>query len=86
MSVRIDEGMDMPKDAAEAKKRQDRASARIGAHPMDGTVRKVSALHELGSLRAQTVRELDVPGKDGAGLPSWDDLREGWYDERLEKA
>lgn len=86
MSVWIDEGMDMPKDAVEAKKRQNRASARIGVHPMDGTVRKVSVLHDLGSLRAQTARELDVSGKDGADLPSWDDLREGWYDERLEKA
>ena len=53
---------------------------------MDGAVRKVSALHDLGSLRAQTERELDISGKDGADLPSWDDLREGWYDERLEKA
>lgn len=86
MSAQIDEGMNMSKDAVEAKKRQDRASARIGARPMDGTVRKVPALHDLGPLRAQTVRELDVPGKDGADLPSWDDLREGWYDERLEKA
>ena len=86
MSVRIDEGMDMPKDAVEAKKRQDRASARIGADPMDGAVRKVSALHDLGSLRAQTARELDISERDGADLPSWDDLREGWYDERLEKA
>lgn len=86
MSVRIDEEMDMPKDTVEVKKRQDRASARIGADPMDGAVRKVSALHNLGSLRAQTVRELDISGKDGADLPTWDDLREGWYDERLEKA
>ncbi len=86
MSVRIDEGMDMPKDAAEVKKRQDRASARIGADPMDGAVRKVSALHGLGSLRAQTVRELDISERDGSDLPSWDDLREGWYDECLEKA
>ena len=76
----------MPKDAAEVKKRQDRASARIGADPMDGAVRKVSALHGLGSLRAQTVRELDISERDGSDLPSWDDLREGWYDECLEKA
>ena len=86
MSVRIDGGMDMPKDAAEAKKRQDRASARIGARPMDDADRKVSALHDLGSLRAKMVRELDISEKDGADLSSWDDLREGWYDERLEKA
>lgn len=76
----------MPKDTVEVKKRQDRASARIGADPMDGAVRKVSALHNLRSLRAQTVRELDISGKDGLDLPTWDDLREGWYDERLEKA
>ena len=76
----------MPKGAVEAKKRQDRASARIGAHPMDGADRKVSALHDLESLRAQTVRELDISEKDGVDLSSWDDLREGWYDERLEKA
>ena len=86
MSVRIDEGMDMPKDVVEVKKRQDRASARIGVDPMDGAVRKMSGLHDLGSLRAQTARELDFSERDGADLPSWDDLREGWYDERLEKA
>ena len=53
---------------------------------MDGADRKVSALHDLESLRAQTVRELDISEKDGVDLSSWDDLREGWYDERLEKA
>lgn len=76
----------MPKDAAEAKKRQNRASARIGAHPTDDVARKVSALSGLRSLRVQTVRELDISEKDGADLSSWDDLREGWYDEHLEKA
>ena len=75
----------MPKDAVEVKKRQDRASARIGVDPMDGAARKMSALHDLGSLRAQMARELDFSERDGSDLPSWDDLRGGWYDERLEK-
>ena len=78
--------MDMPEDAVEAKKRQDRANARVGAVPMEGVARTMSALHDLGSLRAQTSRELDFSERDGSDLPSWDDLREGWYDERLEKA
>lgn len=54
--------------------------------PTDDVARKVPALHDLRALRAQTVRELDISGKDGAYLPSWEDLREGWYDERLEEA
>ena len=77
--------MDMPKDAVEVKMRQERANARVGADPMEGAVRKMSTLHDLGSLRAQAARELDISERDGADLPSWDDLREGWYDERLER-
>ena len=86
MSAQIDEGMDMPKDAVEAKRRQDWANAHIGAAPTDDVVRKASALSDLRSLHAQTARELDISEKDGVDLSSWDDLREGWYDERLEKA
>lgn len=66
--------------------RQKRTNARVGAVPMEGMARTVSALSDLRSLHAQTVRELDISGKEGSDLPSWDDLREGWYDERLEKA
>ena len=51
----------------------------------DGMDQKVSALSDLRSLHSQTVRELDIPGKGEADLPSWGDLRESWYDERLER-
>ena len=30
-------------------------------------------------------RELGIPGNGGADIPSWDDLREDWYDERLDR-
>lgn len=45
--------------------------------------RKASAIADLRSLYAQTAQELGIPGNGGVGLPSWDDLREDWYDERL---
>lgn len=51
----------------------------------DGMDQKVSVLSDLRSLRSQTVRKLDVSGKGEAYLPSWGDLRESWYDERLER-
>lgn len=51
----------------------------------DEAARKASAITSLRSLYAQTARELGIPGNDGVGLPSWDDLREDWYDERLER-
>lgn len=86
MSAQIDEGMDMTKEAVEAKMRQKRTKAHIGAVPTDGTAQKASALSDLRSLHAQTVRELDISGKGETDLPSWGDLREGWYDERLRKA
>ena len=85
MSAQIDEGMDMTKEAVEAKMRQKRTNAHIGAAPTDGTAQKVAVLSDLRSLHAQTVRELDISGKGEAYLPSWSDLRESWYDERLER-
>lgn len=51
----------------------------------DESARKASAIAGLRSLYAQTARELGIPGNDGADIPSWDDLREDWYDERLER-
>ena len=51
----------------------------------DESARKASAITCLRSLYAQTARELGIPGNDGADIPSWDDLREDWYDERLER-
>lgn len=49
----------------------------------DEAARKASAIADLRSLYAQTAQELGIPGNSGVGLPSWDDLREDWYDERL---
>ena len=51
----------------------------------DEAARKASAITSLRSLYAQTVCELGIPGNDGADIPSWDDLREDWYDECLER-
>lgn len=51
----------------------------------DEAVRKAAAISDLRSLYEQTACELGIPSEDEAGLPSWDDLREDWYDERLER-
>ena len=51
----------------------------------DEVARKTSAITSLRSLYAQTAQELGIPGNGGVRLPSWDDLREDWYDERLER-
>lgn len=51
----------------------------------DEAARKASAIAGLRSLYAQTANELGIPGNGETDLPSWDDLREDWYDERLEK-
>lgn len=51
----------------------------------DESARKASAIAGLRSLYAQTARELGIPGNGGADIPSWDDLREDWYDERLDR-
>lgn len=49
----------------------------------DEAARKASAITGLRSLYAQTAHELGIPGNGGVDVPSWDDLREDWYDERL---
>lgn len=51
----------------------------------DEAARKASAITSLRSLYAQTARELGISGYHSVDLPSWDDLREDWYDERLER-
>lgn len=51
----------------------------------DEASRKVAAIVGLRSLYEQTACELGIPSKAEADLPSWDDLREDWYDERLER-
>lgn len=50
----------------------------------DEAARKASAIAGLRSLYAQTTYELGISGYHSVDLPSWDDLREDWYDERLE--
>lgn len=51
----------------------------------DEASRKAATIAGLRSLYEQTACELGIPSKAEAHLPSWDDLREGWYDERLER-
>ena len=50
----------------------------------DEVARKTAAIASLRSQYAQTAGELGISNKNEADLPSWDDLREGWYGERLE--
>lgn len=50
----------------------------------DEVARKAAAIASLRSQYAQTADELGISNKTEADLPSWDDLREGWYGERLE--
>ncbi|MDM8271302.1 type II toxin-antitoxin system RelB/DinJ family antitoxin [Thermophilibacter provencensis] len=49
----------------------------------DEAARKASAIAGLRSLYAQTTYELGISGYHSVDLPSWDDLREDWYHERL---
>lgn len=51
----------------------------------DEAVRKAAAISGLRSLYEQTACELGIPDRAEADLPSWDDIREDWYDERLER-
>lgn len=46
--------------------------------------RKMSATSRLRSLYEQTAAELGIDGEDASILPSWDELRDAWYTERLE--
>ena len=49
----------------------------------DEVARKTSATSRLRSLYEQTVAELEIDGEGADILPSWDELRDAWYDERL---
>lgn len=51
----------------------------------DEAARKASAIAGLRSLYVQTAHELGISGSGVANLPTWDDLREDRYDERLER-
>ncbi len=51
----------------------------------DEVARKVSAISGLRSLYARTADELGIVAAQDTDLPSWDDLRDEWYAERLER-
>lgn len=51
----------------------------------DAATQRVAATADLRALYAKTAVELGIPNKAPADLPSWDDLRDSWYDERLDK-
>lgn len=51
----------------------------------DEASRKATAIAGLRSLYERTACELGIPGKAEADLPSWHNIREDWYDERLER-
>ena len=74
--------VDHQDDAASVRKVIEPGAATVLS---DEAARKASAIAGLRSLYARTARELGIPGDGGADIPSWDDLREDWYDERLER-
>ena len=51
----------------------------------DEAARKASAISGLRSLYARTADELGIVAAQDTDLPSWDDLRDEWYAERLER-
>ena len=51
----------------------------------DDAARKVSATASLRALYAHTADELGINEACGVNLPSWEELRDAWYDERLER-
>ena len=51
----------------------------------DAVDRRLSATAELRDLYTQTANELRIAEATSADLPSWDNLREAWYDERLDR-
>lgn len=51
----------------------------------DEASRKAATIAGLRSLYERAACELGISDKAEADLTSWDDLREGWYDERLER-
>ena len=51
----------------------------------DEVARKVSAISGLRSLYVRTADELGLVAAQDTDLPSWDDLRDEWYAERLER-
>ena len=51
----------------------------------DEAARKAAAISGLRSLYERTAHELGISEQGDMDLPSWDDLREDWYLERLER-
>lgn len=49
----------------------------------DETSRRLAACASLRGLYEQTTRALGISGRSAEELPSWDSLRDAWYDERL---
>ena len=47
--------------------------------------RRVAATAGLRSLYAQTNAELGICTDSATGLPSWDELRDAWYDARQDE-
>ena len=51
----------------------------------DEAARKMSATTELRSLYAHTAELLGIADTSTEEIPSWDELRDAWYDERLDR-
>ena len=51
----------------------------------DEAARKMSATAELRSLYAYTAEVLGIADTRTEEIPSWDELRDAWYDERLDR-
>lgn len=47
-------------------------------------VNRITATEQLRALYQQTAGELRIPRAPNDALPTWDDLRDAWYEERLD--
>lgn len=51
----------------------------------DEAAGRIAATEKLRALYQQTAGELCIPHGTNNALPSWSDLRDAWYEERLDQ-
>lgn len=55
----------------------------LGGERGDGAAERLGAIAEQRERYAQCVAELGIASEAHEGLPTWDDMREEWYESRL---
>lgn len=50
----------------------------------DEAAGRIAATEKLRALYQQTAGKLHIPHGTNSALPTWSDLRDAWYEERLE--